>query len=173
MDFENKEKIKILDIDDEDRQSDKSNSEDVYRQEMKWESRQEEYFKKILKECLEFQKQHDRASHYNKKKYIFMSIPIIILPLVLSSINDVLVEKYNYVNTTGMMISGIISGLSTFFNFSKKQAQHNEFSGKYDELAGEIEAMLSKPKRHRIACDVAIERIKNRYNHLNNSAPML
>lgn len=163
-----KEHLKIT-INDEDSE----NSKDIDREEMKWTDKQEAYFEKILSECLSNQKKHDIKAHQFKKKYIYMSIPAIILPLLFASINEFLVDNYNYINTSAMMVSGVLSGINSFFNFGKKFEKHNQYAGLYDNLAGEIEVMLAKNKKFRIPCDVAMEKIKNQYTNLNSSAPML
>jgi hypothetical protein len=72
-----------------------------------------------------------------------------------------------------MMMSGLFSGVSMFFNFGKKQQSHLQYSSKYFELSNDIECELSMPKRHRIACDVYMERVKLKYNNLCNQAPDL
>ena len=148
-------------------------SKDCERQEMLWTSKQESYFEKILHECIEKQKAHDVKAHKFKSKYIYMSLPSIVLPLMIASVNEFLKEDYNYINTTSMSIAGILSGVNSFYNFGSKYQKHNEYSGRYDELAGEIEALLTKNRRFRPPVDVSIERIKNQFNNLNNNAPML
>jgi hypothetical protein len=72
-----------------------------------------------------------------------------------------------------MMLSGLFSGISMFFNFGKKTELHSNYSNKYFELANEIDSELIKPKRFRVACDVYMERTKLRYNSLCKHSPAL
>ena len=44
---------------------------------------------------------------------------------------------------------------------------------KFFELSNEIETELSKPKRHRIACDVYMEKIKQEYVKYCGQSPSL
>jgi hypothetical protein len=72
-----------------------------------------------------------------------------------------------------MMGVGLFSGVGMFFNFGKKEQLHFEYMNRFFELANEIEAELSKPKRHRIACDVYMEKIKQEYNKYTSLSPTL
>jgi hypothetical protein len=168
---EQKELINIIVDDDDETKSD--SSKDVGRVEMPWTNRQEQYFSRVLKECTEKQQAHDKQAHIFKKKYVHLSIPAIIIPLIFASINEFLKDNFNYINTSAMMLAGVISGINSFFNFGAKYQKHNAYAGKYDELAGEIEVLLSTNRQFRIPCDVALERIKTRFNNLNNNAPMI
>jgi hypothetical protein len=152
---------------------DSTSSADVDREEMKWESREEKYLDSIHKQCLDLSEQHNNASKKAKTKFGACSIPVIIIPIVMGSVNQYLPAGYEYINSTGMMLTGIISGINAFFNYGKKTTQHNEYAGRYAELAGYISAELIKPKRHRVALDVFLERTNQRWSSLNSSAPML
>jgi hypothetical protein len=162
--------VLIHDSRDED---DTSESKDDERSEMPWTSKQEAYVIRIKNECSELQNEHNVLAHNHKRKYILFSIPSIVLPLLLSTTNELLTGNYSYISTIGMMTTGIVSGLNTFFNHGKRYENHNNFAGKYEELAGEIESTLAKNKRYRTQCDVYMETIKNKYAQLNASAPMI
>lgn len=71
------------------------------------------------------------------------------------------------------MTAGLFSGVGMFFNFCKKQVEHNTYANKFFKLVTEVESELAKPKKNRIACDVYIEKVKNEYNSLVLSSPDL
>ena len=72
-----------------------------------------------------------------------------------------------------MALTSILTGMNTFFNYSKKQIQHYEFSGKSFRLSTEIEKERAKRKKDRLAADVFIERIPMQYNDLVFNSPAL
>jgi hypothetical protein len=148
-------------------------SEDADREEMKWESKQEQYVTKLRDDCLELSNEHNVASLNNKSKYIHFSLPAIILPLLLGTISQFVPSGYEYINSVGLTVTGVLNGVNTFYNYGKKTTVQNEFAGKYAELAGYISTELVKPKRHRIALDVFLEKITTKLNDINNSAPQL
>jgi hypothetical protein len=152
---------------------DSTSSVDIEREEMKWETREEKYLDNIRQQCLKLSEQHNQASRKAKKKFGACSIPVIFIPIVMGSVNQYLPAGYEYINSTGMMLTGIISGINAFFNYGKKTTQHNEYAGRYAELAGYVASELIKPKRHRIALDVFMERINEKMSGLNSTAPML
>lgn len=158
-------------IDGEKSPSTSSNDKD--RTEMPWDHKQEEFIEKIQNTCIELSKQHAQASKSNKKKYIRYSIPAIILPLACGAVSSFIPPEYEYINGITLSLTGILTGINTFFNHGKKTEKHNEFAGRYAELAGYISAELCKPKKFRIQLDVFLERMTNKLNDLNNSAPML
>ncbi len=148
-------------------------SEDADREEMKWESKQEHYIANLRDECLKLSDQHNLSSLKNKRRYIRFSLPAIVLPLLLGTVSQFVPTGYEYINSVGLTVTGVLNGVNTFYNYGKKTTVHNEFSGKYAELAGYISTELVKPKRHRIALDVFLEKITTRLNDINNSAPQL
>ena len=90
----------------------------------------------------------------------------------MSGLSNILVD-YPLVSSSGMALTSILTGINTFFNHSKKQIQHFEFSAKFFRLATEIEKELSKKKSDRLAADVFVERVSMDYNNLAFNAPAL
>ena len=148
-------------------------SKDDDRLEMPWMAKQEEFILKIKEQCDELSKQHTVASKSHKKKYIRYSVPAIVLPIVCGAISNLIPKDYEYINGITLSITGILTGINTFFNHGKKTEKHNEYAGRYAELAGFIATELSKPKKFRIQLDVYLQTVTGKYNDLNNSAPML
>ena len=148
-------------------------SKDDDREEMPWEHKQEEFIEKIKDNCLKLSNEHSIASKSHKKKYIRYSIPAIVLPIVCGAISNLIPTDYEYITGITLSLTGILTGINTFFNHGKKTEKHNEYAGRYAELAGFIATELCKPKKFRIQLDVYLQTVTGKFNDLNNSAPML
>lgn len=168
----NNEDIEIY-IDKDGEKSPSTSSKDKARTEMPWEKKQEEFIERIQNTCIQLSNQHAQASKSHKKKYIRYSIPAIVLPLICGAVSNFIPTEYEYINGITLSLTGILTGINTFFNHGKKTEKHNEFSGRYGELAGYISAELCKPKQFRVQLDVFMERCVQKKNDLDNSAPML
>lgn len=166
------EHIKIH-IDDEEEKLSNSTSYDGERDEEKWTDKNEKFFLDIKNKCLIQSDLHSKASHKNKKRFIYSSIPSTILPIIIANLNFIDIDYQNYFNPIGLSVVSIINGISTLLNFSKKTEVHNVYAGKYAELAGEIDKILIRKKKHRNAFDVVLEQITTKFNNLNNEAPYL
>jgi len=148
-------------------------SEDGDRVEMPWQSREETFLENLKEDCIHLSNCHEIASKSSKCKYTAFQLPVVILPLVLAGISPYLPEGYNALRDMCMLGTGLLSGISSFFNFGKKQNQHNEFSGKYQALSAMIHAELIKPRRFRTALDVFLERVTTQKSHLDDGSPVL
>jgi hypothetical protein len=140
------------------------------RTEMMWTERPEKQLATWKKEIDLKSKHHNKVGKKNKKLYIITGIPSIIIPLIIAGLNGV-VDIMPITISILMICSSVISTISSFINFGKKSQVHLEYDSKYDELSLIIELELCKKKIDRIACDVFLERIFNRYNALNSAAP--
>ena len=145
-------------------------STDVDRTDEKWSERNEKFLKNIRDDCLHRSNQHDIISHRNKKKYVWTAIPAMVLPLILANVSAICPE-YQIIQPIGLTIVSVINGFQTLLNFSRKYEQHNLYSGKYSELAGEIDKVLIRKKKHRVAFDVCLERITSKKQNLDDGAP--
>lgn len=139
------------------------------RKELLWETREEDLLKKWMKEMYICSNKQGNKARHTKKLYALFGVPATLLPIILSGLTSLEIEPL--VNSLLMITTGSLIGISTFFNLGKKFAQHFEYEHKYDELARELEKELQKPKRHRIACDLYMEKIYMTYNGLNARAP--
>ena len=146
--------------------------DDLYRKELLWEKREEKIFIKWLENCRIKSKKHDTKTKICKLKYGICSIPAITIPIIVSGLSSS-ISCDSTENSILMMITALFTCMNTFFNYGKRQEKHEQYTNKYFELANEIESELSKPKRHRIACDVYMEKIKQKYNNLHATEPNL
>ena len=149
-----------------------SSLDDEQRKELLWEKREEELIRKWIDDCKIRSKKHSQKSKEYKIKYACIGLPSILIPIVLGGLSPVIpchTLEYSLV----LMSYGLFSGVGMFFNFGKKEVEHNTYANKFFKLVNEVEAELSKPKRHRIACDVYMEKVKNEYHSLVLSSPNL
>ena len=148
-------------------------SEDIDREEQKWEVKGEAYIKSLQDECNKKSQIYNDASHKCKSKYNRYSIPTIAIPLLMGVANTYIPAEYEYVNTITMCCVGILNGLNTFFNHGKMTERYGEYAGKYAELSQQIAIEFSKPRKHRVQLDVFTERISTKKLSLDASAPFI
>lgn len=149
-----------------------SSVDDENRKELLWEKREEKVMCKWCEDCKYRSIQHGKKG--KKKKFLFglFGIPTMLIPIVLGGVSSI-VPCHSLVYSLGMMGTGLFSGISMFFNFGKKEQLHFEYENRFFELSNEIDSELSKPKKHRVACDVYMEKIKQEYNKCCSQSPTL
>ena len=161
--------IKDLRVEEYEEDDDSKQSEDTVRSEEKWDEKKENFFKKIKEDCLSRSDTHNTISHKNKKRYMWASIPATVIPLALVNLDIFVPQKE--VQMVGLTLVSIINGVNTLYNFSKKCETHNTFSGKYADLASEIDKILIRKKKYRQPFDVLLEKITTKKRNLDDSAP--
>ncbi len=135
-------------------------SEDKNRVEMCWTSKHEEYLTEIKNGCLNLSIIYElKAKKYNRL-YFGLTIPTVIIPIVIGSINPFL--TISYVSSIIMCSSGVLSGVITFIKPNERSAKYSEYSLQYNEIADMIETELIKPKKFRDHPSLFIERIHNK-----------
>lgn len=151
---------------------DENNStDDDNRRELLWEDREENLIMDITRKCEAIAIRHHIKGAVSKRLYAFWGVPGIILPVVVASLNEYLEEKYYA--SVAMLTAAICNTIGTFFNYGKMSQKHFDIAGKYEELSQEVQMEMCKPKRHRIACDVYLQKTVSKFNNLNSNAPNL
>jgi hypothetical protein len=146
--------------------------DDDQRKELPWEEREEKLLRTWIADIVKRSSLRDMKGQRNKIKYAVFGVPTILIPIILGGMSRV-IPNHSMGYSLAVMLSGVLSGVSMFFNFGKKQQEHFDYSNKFFELANEVDSELSKPKRFRVACDVYIERIKQTYNSLVKQSPTI
>jgi hypothetical protein len=162
-----------IDVKEDSKNSDISSKDDPNRTEQLWDHKSEEFIWKIHKDCLQKSSAFDSASRSAKNKYTRYALPGIIVPIIMSVVSPHLPTEYNYVDSIALASISVLNGLNTFHNWGKKFTSYNEFAGKYSELAGYIDVEMSKPKKHRTAIDVFLERVTTKKSYLDGNSPFL
>ena len=147
-----------------------SESEDDSREGEKWTNEHEEYLRGLIIEIdKKIQIQYKKFLKY-KSLYYGLTIPNIIIPLGLASFNPLFLN-IAYVNIVGSTCTSILAGVLGFANLSQRMDKHHDFKDRYEQLKNDIDVLLIKHKKYREKADVAIEKIKSRYNNINSLAP--
>jgi len=160
----------ILDILTDEREITPTNSEDIYRTEMKWDNKSEALLSKYSEECKAKSIYNDTQFRKFKKLHQSLSLPSTIVPICIAGLSDILYSN-KMLLTSLMLASGIMSGVQATLNYGSKAQKYNSYSGLYSALEGEIEVVLYKHKRDRPAPDMFIERIYQKLSNINANAP--
>jgi len=162
------EELDELDVTEEDKMSN-SLSVDVDRSEMAWNVNIEALLRKWSKDCEYMSKQHYKASKKKKRLYYVLQLPIISIPFVLGFIGTLYENEHylKYITSFGNTFLGILSGTNAFLNYSKCYIEHENACNRYDEISMEIESILTKKKRYRVAADVTVEKYQQKIESLN------
>jgi hypothetical protein len=135
-----------------------------------WDSSHYERLNNIAINCRSRSKLHGEHSKKKGKIFKIVSIPLISIPVVLSTFED----KLNSDVRIGFLLSlSLIGALNTMFNFGGVAQRHTEYFYKYTELAMTIESELVKHKKFRDAVETFTERVNLVFLNLLKLAPPL
>lgn len=152
-----------------------SESEDnKNRIEMLWTNKIESLFRHWAAECKDNAILHNKTAKKKKCLYRTFGIPSIIIPLCMASFTQLYSDDHYYslyVNSIGYLITGTLSGINTFLNYASQYEKHYYSEIRYQELYTDIQSILIKPKKDRQPADVLLEKIKLRFEHINEYAP--
>ena len=140
------------------------------RKELLWEQREEDLITKWRAYCLTQSASHGVRARQLKHKFNMASIPAIMLPVILSGFSSLL-QPYPYITSSAMVVTATCTGLSAFFDFGSKSQKHFNSEGAYADLSLALESEMCKPKRHRTACDVFLEKTRSSISRLDQNAP--
>jgi hypothetical protein len=147
-----------------------SDSTDIERIEMKWNINLEKKLQEWMELCKDISIAHSVMAKKRKQCYYTMSIPSILIPLFMGFTQQYFGEEHEYyplISSSGYLITGTLTALNTFLGYGAKYVEHEVASNRYEEIMYEIDSILIKPKKHRQAADVCMERIKNNIESLN------
>jgi len=153
-----------------------SDSTDIDRVEMKWNSNLEKKLQDWMELCKDIALAHSKMAKKRKQCYYVMSIPAILVPLFMGFTQQYFGEDHEYyplISSTGYLLTGSLTALNTFLAYGAKYVEHEVASNRYEEVMYEIDSILIKPKKHRQAADVCMERIKNNIESLNKFSVQL
>lgn len=155
--------------------SDNTLSEDTVRFDEPWTTKSEIYLKDIMKNCRNLANIHENSGYHLRRKNNIFGIPSTIIPIIMSPITSVFgdYEYIKYINMVAFLITGILTAFNNYYKFSNEMEQHFQFSNKYTVIYNEIDLELSKKKKYRVDVDVFTDRIKNNYDHLLSTAPII
>jgi hypothetical protein len=149
-----------------------SKSLDTERVELPWECREEDHLISIQNNCYSESNRLNKQATHDKRMYALFGVPSVLLPIVIVTVNEHLVgTEYSFVISILLLMSAVCATINTFYNYSKKAQQFFEFSFKYQDLGDEIATELCKPRRHRIDCDLFLQRVCMRNGYISSQVP--
>jgi len=142
-----------------------------HRVELMWEAREEDVIQDWMDVAKNKEIYHNDKGRSYKNLYALFALPAMLIPIVISGVGEEL-DPYPGLRSAMLILSGCIAGVSAFFNFGSKMSRHFEYEGLYGQFYAELQVELSKPKANRIQCDVFLQKYLDRFNQLNNTAPI-
>ena len=150
------------------------------REEEEWSDSSEEYLKQIMESCQEKATIHEKAGYIFKAKNTNWGLPSILLPVIMTPVTILIgggacdvSEAAKYVNAAAFLMTGLITGVISFFKFGEKMATHFNYSAKYGDLSSDIHSEISKNIKYRLQVDVFRTKIEMRMESLANFEPVL
>lgn len=153
-----------------DEHSDSESKDNPYRKEMPWNSKNECLLISWKDEMVIKANIHGKKALSNRLLYRILSVPTIIIPITLTTFNDILIE-YKHIQGILLTLLGILSGILTLLNLGSKYQLHFEYQNSYNNLEKKIDLELAKNRKHRTQADVYLEHIMGEYNKLDERAP--
>jgi hypothetical protein len=149
----------------------------AFKIEEPWNSKLEHYVKHMRDVSDTQSHLHEHAGYKFKSKNNWFGLPSILIPLIMAPVSLMLEAadsgKLPYVNAVGFMLTGIFTGVYSFFKYGEKMERHFSFSARYSDIVTDIESELIKGRQFRTQADVLIIKIKMGLDNLNNSAPVI
>ena len=152
-----------------------------FRMEGPWNDKIEDFMNEWKNMCKLKSKIHSDSGYIYKKKNAIWGLPATIIPISMSPISimigyDSCSDNLNWqtiFNACAFLISGIFSGVYSFYKYGEKMEQFFNFSARYYDVVTEIEAELIKERKYRVPADVFIVRIKMLVDNLCKTEPVV
>jgi hypothetical protein len=147
------------------------------RTEEPWHSSLENYLKHMRDVADTHSSLHEQAGYHFKKRNNWFGLPSVLIPLIMAPVSLMLesvgTPAIQYVNAGGFMLTGVFTGVYSFFKYGEKMERHFAFSARYADILTDIESELIKERRHRIPADVMIVKVKMSVDNLKKTAPVI
>ena len=145
----------------------RSSSDDPDRRELMWKAPAEALVTRTRNEANEAAIRHERAAKKSRFLYQVFGLPTVLIPLAGS-----VAAQYAPTSVTVAMVCAAMCGAAnTYLNFGAKASHHNEFHARWSELSSTIDFEVCRPRADRAACDVFLERLRNRTAALRAAEP--
>lgn len=132
--------------------------------------------KGISQMCDVKKKQHEQAGYYFKNRNTLWGLPAVLIPTIMAPISVLIDENTDvgiYINAGAFLLTGIITGVMSFFKYGEKMTNHFNFSSKYADVISDINLELMKSRQFRVQLDVFSTRIHMITDSLSNSEPVI
>ena len=116
---------------------------------------------------------HEYAGYIVKSRYYRLAIPGIAIPLVMGFISQTLPEGQPAIISNGVvfMVSGILSGLQTLFNYGQLYEEHFQYSSRFSDIVKRIDSELARKRKFRTPADVFLTEVKCKIEYLTEGSP--
>ena len=147
-------------------------SSDRERMEQPWTRSEENILNDICRECVIASEQHSRSEHRCKRRYLCMSIPSVLIPILLEAANSLVGETFaTYAFPIGMGAVATLNGLMTILAYAQRKERHSSTVHSYRQMADDIAILLNTPRRYRPPADTMLESYRLKFSHINAMAP--
>jgi hypothetical protein len=147
------------------------------RNEEPWNNRLENYIKHMRDVADSLSHLHEQTGYHFKKRKNWVGLPSVLIPIIMSPISLMLASENSkslpFVNAFCFMLTGIFTGVYSFFKYGEKMERHFAFSARYADIVTDIEAELIKERRLRVSSDVMTLKVKMSIDNLNNTSPVI
>jgi hypothetical protein len=150
-----------------------SESDDSRRFEEQWDATNEKFMENIRQTSVILSNKHMVACKKNKRKYIILSLPTAILPIILANLSLFMTEMSIYIVPITLTIIAILNAIGILFNYSQRTEQHNNYAGKYDDVAKKLDSILIRNRKYRQPFDILLSEITEIKRSIDSSAPLL
>jgi len=148
-----------------------------------WDDMIEQYMQKTLEICVMNSRLHMDTGYHFKRKRVMWGLPAVLVPIIMSPISLMIgwaseaqpdsITAADYVNACGFLVSGVITGVYNFFDYSTKMAKHFHQAGIYDLIKSDVESEMVKHRQFRIKADVFLTRIKMLMDNAAQTDPVI
>jgi len=108
-----------------------SESSDISRDEMKWNSKNQDLLLNWSLKCEKASKTHGIKAKKFKKFYVWFGLPSVLIPIAIGILQPHL-KEYELMISMLMLLSASFSGVATFFDFSRKRSKHLDSENNYN-----------------------------------------
>ena len=132
-----------------------------------------EHIERYLNDTMERAQKHvtlnEQAGYEFRRRRVRWGLPGVIIPIVLSPITAMVgADASQYLASVSLLLTGVFTGVSSFFNFEKRAGEHFMVALLYSIIVDDIKMELTKMRQFRMQADVFMVKI----NMLMNSAAL-
>jgi len=140
-----------------------------------WTSENERLMEEWKMEAKDRAAKHEQTAYRMRTKNIQTGLTSILIPVVMAPVSSTFAhwEGIQYLNMSSFLLTGVLSGVNSFFAYGAQKERHFSFSARYLDLVTDIQGELVKDAKFRTNVDVFSIRVQMKLDYLNNYAPAI
>jgi hypothetical protein len=146
-----------------------------------WNDNIEELFEEWKSICKGKAKMHVKAGYIYKTKNTLWGLPAILVPIVMAPISIMIgydecdgeLDWRAGLNAGAFLLSGIFSGVHSFFKYGEQMERFFNYSSRYNDIVTDIQSELIKDRQYRVQAEVFIIRVKMLIDNLCMTEPVI